>query len=165
MFAHNLLPSNVYLHIGMWQHLHLNNSMKSRSVKRQVPKFMTIMFSKFMEVLKKIILYPIIGDTCWKNLAISNSIYKCRFIRDRFDFTFKPCEDGPNFHKASINYEQDSSCIRIVRPDILIFLSLLPDYLGTRWHVTQIIVTEEGVNRCLFWVAENLPYTIQFMSV
>lgn len=29
-------------------------------------------------------------------------------------------------------------------------------YLGTSWHVTQIIIAEEGMDRCSLWIAKNL---------
>lgn len=37
---------------------------------------------------------------------------------------------------------------------------MLPTYLCTSWHVTQIIITEEGMYGCLFWIAEDLPLKI-----
>lgn len=41
----------------------------------------------------------------------------------------------------------------------------MTNYLGASWHVTQVIVTKEGVDRCLFWIAENLPRTIPLVIV
>lgn len=37
-------------------------------------------------------------------------------------------------------------------------------YLSTSWHVAQIIIAKEGVNRCLLWIAEDLQLKDQSFS-
>lgn len=38
----------------------------------------------------------------------------------------------------------------------LMKLTIAPSYLGTRRHVTQIIIAKKGVERGLFWIAKDL---------
>lgn len=47
---------------------------------------------------------------------------------------------------ANIDYKQDT---------------YISTYFCTSWHVTQIIITKEAVDRSLFRIAENLPNKVQ----